>query len=362
MKKLIIIACTILILAAAFQAATMVSAAQNDGRTPVSSLSAENGRDGPSSQQFSIAATGMNLSGAWDILLFYNDGGMDREIWYLTQEGTTITGHSRYVTDSGDFIRNRMTGIINGSYLTMSIKSGQDYVTEFKARIADNGTTMGTQGTAPDGTSFPQTLRNINEGHTSNLLNRQDRWINLNGQWWGQKRPNQSSMEQPGLQQSSLEQESAQYGQSGQYQENYQQSYYSPDLDLSGAWDILLFYDNGGVNREIWYVTQTGSLLTGHTRYRTDDGNVVRSRLTGRLNGSNLTMSLKSGDYTTQFQARISDNGLSMGTKKSAPNGASFYQTMRNIDSGRTITEMTVPNRYQNGDWWGKKRMEQTSR
>jgi hypothetical protein len=52
----------------------------------------------------------------------------------------------------GDVIRNRMTGLINGSYLTMSIESGQDYVTEFKARIGDNGTTMATKkGTVPHG-------------------------------------------------------------------------------------------------------------------------------------------------------------------------------------------------------------------
>jgi hypothetical protein len=136
---------------------------------------------------------------------------------------------------------------------------------------------------------------------------------------------------------------------------------YTPDLDLTGAWDILLFYDDGGVNREIWNITQTGSLLTGSTRYRNDDGDVVRSRLTGRLNGSNLTMTIRTGDYTTQFAARISDNGLSMGTKKTAPDGASFNQTMRNIDAGRAAREMASPNRYLNGDWWGHKRVAQTN-
>jgi len=132
-------------------------------------------------------------------------------------------------------------------------------------------------------------------------------------------------------------------------------------LDLTGAWDILLFYNDGAMDREIWYLTQQGSLLTGHTRYRNDDGNVIRSRLTGRVNGSNLTMSLKTGDYTTQFQARISDNGLSKGTKKTAPDGSSFNETMRNIDAGRAAREMALPNRYLNGDWWGHKRVAQTN-
>lgn len=128
------------------------------------------------------------------------------------------------------------------------------------------------------------------------------------------------------------------------------------ELNLTGTWDILLFYDDGGVNREIWYLTQEGSLITGHTRYRTDEGDVVRSKLTGRLNGSNFTMSLKSGDYVTKFQARISDNGMSMGTKKIAPDGASFEQTMRKIDEGRSFIEVPTPNRYKDGDWWGHKR------
>ncbi|MDQ7827081.1 MAG: hypothetical protein RDV48_30065 [Candidatus Eremiobacteraeota bacterium] len=340
MKKLIIIAFAILILASAFQVAKIAPAA---------------------------AAT-MNLSGAWDILLFYNDGGVDREIWYLTQEGNTITGHSRYLTDRGDFIRNRMTGLINGSYLTMTIKTGQDYVTEFKARIGDNGATMGTESTSPNGTSFKQTLININADRSYKYSDRQDRWLNMNGQWWGQKQTNPATMDEPYEYQSN----STQYQYPTNYQtnfqasqsyENYPQSYsYNKDLDLTGAWDILLFYDNGGVNREIWFLNQNGSLLTGHTRYRNDAGSVVRSRLTGRLNGSNLTMSVKTGDYNTQFQARITDNGLRMGTKKVAPDGSSFNQTMRNIDSGTTTTEMTVPNRYQNGDWWGQKRDQQSSR
>jgi len=128
------------------------------------------------------------------------------------------------------------------------------------------------------------------------------------------------------------------------------------ELDLTGTWDILLFYDDGGVNREIWYLTQEGSLITGHSRYRTDEGDVVRSKLTGRLNGSNFTMSLKSGDYVSKFQARISDNGMSMGTKKIAPDGDSFEQTMRKIDEGRAVMEKATPNRYQDGDWWRHKR------
>lgn len=331
MKKLIIIAFAILILATAFQAPKMVS-----------------------------AATSMNLTGTWDILLFYNDGGMDREIWYITQEGTTITGHSRYFTDQGDVIRNRMTGILNGSYLTMSIKTGQDYVTEFKARIGDNGTTMGTKSTSPDGTSFQQTLSNIDAGRTR-YSNRTDRWLNMNGQWWGQKQTQSSSMNQPNFYQQNTTQNiyhenDSQYV----YQENYQA--YRQDLNLTGDWDILLFYDDGGVNREVWYITQEGSLLTGHTRYRTDAGDVVRSNLTGRVNGSNLNVTLRSGNYTTQFQARVTDNGLSMGTKKTAPNGATFNQTMRSIDAGRADIELTTPNRYKNGDWWGHKRTLQSSR
>lgn len=361
MKKFLMIALAILILAAAFQATKMESAAQADNL--LSRLSSESAA---SAEQYNIASTGMDLTGTWDILLFYNDGGMDREIWYLTQEDNVITGHSRYITDQGDFVRSRMTGILNGNYLTMSIKSGQDYVTEFKAEIGNNGTTMGTRSTAPDGTSFEQTMRNINEGRVS-LSDRQDRWINLNGQWWGQKSSQQTSMTQENWQYEPNRQheQNQQYEQSSQYNYQYRENNlqaYRSDPDLSGTWDILLFYDGGSVNREIWYLKQEGSLITGHSRYRTDEGNVVRSRLTGRLNGSNLTMSLKSGDYVTHFQVRISDNGMSMGTKKTAPDGSSFNQTMRNIDEGRSLMEMDAPNRYKDGDWWGHKRDQQTSR
>lgn len=370
MKKFLIIALAILILAAAFQATKMVSAAQNDSL--LSRITSDGGRAVQSQQENGIASTGMDLTGTWDVLLFYNDGGMDREIWYLTQEGNKITGHSRYLTDQGDFVRSRMTGILNGSYLTMSIKSGQDYVTEFRAEIANNGTTMGTSSTGPDGTSFQQTLTNINEGRAVNYSNRRDHWINMeDGQWWGQKQTQPTGMIEENRQYELGQYELGQYepGQNQypgrqynyQYYESSQQAY-RHDLDLTGTWDILLFYDGGTVNREIWYLTQEGSLITGHTRYRTDEGNIVRSNLTGRLNGSNLTMSLKSGDYVTNFQVRISDNGLSMGTKHTAPDGASFNQTMRNIDAGSAIMEMDTPNRYKDGDWWGHKRSEQTSR
>jgi hypothetical protein len=160
MKKLFIIALAIIILAAAFQATQTAAAAQND--SPIFSwLTPENARGAPSAQQFALAARGIDVTGAWDILLFYNDGGKDREIWYLSQQGTTITGHSRYINDRGDFVRNRMTGILNGSYLTMTIKSGLDTVTEFKARIENNGTTMGTDSTSPSGTTFQQTMTSI---------------------------------------------------------------------------------------------------------------------------------------------------------------------------------------------------------
>lgn len=351
MKKLLIIAIAILILVLGFQSANIASAAQDESSINLLPLFSENDQAQPP-QQYNISSTmGMDLTGIWDILLFYNDAGVDREIWYLTQKGTTITGHSRYITARGDVIRNKITGILNGSYLTLSVKSGPDYVTEFNARIGNNGNTIGAKSSAPDGTSFQQTLKNIDEGRGVNLSYRSDRWINMNGQWWGQKRAQQSDMQEENW---LYEQSQQNYYQS---QENNQQTYDS-ELDLTGVWDILLFYDDGGVNREVWYLTQKGTLISGFTQYRADEGDVFGPELTGRLNGSNLTISLKSGNYVTNFQVRISDNGMSMGTRKNAPDGASFQQTMKNIDEGRAVKEKNTPNRYMNGDWWGHKRAQ----
>lgn len=159
MKKLLCILSTILILALALMAGGKVQSAQ----------------------------VTQDLTGTWDIILFYNDGTMDREIWELTQQGNTVTGYSRFAEDPQDFVRCQMTGILKDSFLTMSMKPSLDYIVEFKARIGQSGLTMGSSSGILGGGTFDETLSDIDAGRVT-LSNRQDRWNNLDGQWLGRKR------------------------------------------------------------------------------------------------------------------------------------------------------------------------------
>lgn len=187
MKRLLILIPVLLIIAAAFLAIIPVPAAIADCLTFSQPCQAALiVAQAPHNQ--GIAQAVMDLSGVWDVILFYNDGGMDREIWHLTQDGDKLSGYSQYPEDQGDIVRGRITGIIKGSFVTISMKSGPDYIKEFRAAIRENGTSMGTRAEPLEGATFQQMLRQIDESRAVNGGNRPNSWENMDGQWWGQKR------------------------------------------------------------------------------------------------------------------------------------------------------------------------------